>query len=75
MKKTALIGKVRMYSSTSALLSKFGSPRRGSEDQIRSSTPDAMDASAIALPWATSAVALAVSQSILPLSDDEIFRG
>lgn len=73
MKNTLLIGKPRMYTSTSALLSKCFAPvifpdvisvTFGSEDHIRRVAPQATAASAIAFPWAISTDADAFPQTI-----------
>jgi hypothetical protein len=66
-----------MYSSTSALLSKWcalvSAPSLifctlGSDDQMKRETPAASDASAMALPWAISICVLSFSQSFVDQS-------
>jgi len=73
MKKALRIVRVRIYSSTLALLSKclkvalrlLNLVTLGSDDQIRSSAPAATEASAMAFPWAISTSFEARSQSVV----------
>lgn len=73
MKKALWIGRVRMYVSTAALLSKcamdfrvpeLSSERLGREDQIRRFTEVDRQASVIAFPWAVSVGAEVESQTV-----------